>query len=341
MSEEIEKPENPEQEIKVENKEPEIKLDKPERVRKERVKHEEHEIQHKEEPFDLKMFIKDSVSIVVGIAFATVGLEGFIVPNKLLDGGVTGISLLLSDITKLDVSIFIFALNLPFIVMGYKQVSKLFAYKTFLAIVTLSILLWVLHAIHFPVVTNDKLLIAVFGGIFLGAGIGFAMRGGSVLDGTEVLALYLTRKASLQVGEIVLIINVLIFGIAAFVNGLEPAMYSVLAFMSASKMIDFLTNGLEEYTGVTIISEESENIRKNIISQLGRGVTIYKGKRGLRGKKAQESGMNDRDIIYTVVTKLELTKVKDIINELDPTAFMTTQSINSVKGGMVKARKLH
>lgn len=299
-----------------------------------------HQHRH-EEPFNLKTYIKDSVTIIIGIVCATIGLEGFIVPNGLLDGGVTGISLLLSGITHLDVSIFIFTLNIPFIFMGYKQVSKMFAFKTFLAIVTLSLTLWFLHAMHFPVITTDKLLIAVFGGIFLGAGIGFAMRGGCVIDGTEVLALFLTRKASLQVGEIILVINVLIFGVAAILNGLETALYSILAYMAASKTVDFLTNGIEEYTGVLIISEESDKIRKQIITQLGRGVTIFNGKRGLRGKKAQQSGLNDRDIIYTVVTKLELTKVRNIVHEVDPQSFMTTQSINSVKGGMIKTRKLH
>lgn len=295
----------------------------------------------KEEPFHLNTWIKDSAMIITGIVFATIGLEGFIIPNGLLDGGVTGISLLLAKVTGLDISLFIFVINLPFIVMGYRQVSRMFALKTFLAIITLSVVLWLLHAIHFPVATHDKLLIAVFGGLFLGAGIGFAMRGGCVIDGTEVLALFLTRKASLQVGEIILVINVLIFGVAALLNGLEVALYSVLAYVSASKAVDFLTNGIEEYTGVFIISEQSEKIRKQIVIELGRGVTIFNGKRGLRGKKAQQHGLNDMDIIYTVVTKLELTKVRNIVNEIDPSCFMTTQSINSVKGGMIKTRKLH
>jgi uncharacterized membrane-anchored protein YitT (DUF2179 family) len=296
---------------------------------------------HQEEPFNLKVFIKDTISVLIGIAFATVGLEFFIVPNHLLDGGVTGISLLLSFITKMDVSIFIFVINLPFIFMGYKQVGKLFAYKTFLAIMTLSVFLLIMHSFHPTAVTKEPILIAVFGGICLGAGIGFAMRGGCVIDGTEVLALFLTRKTSMQVGEIILIINVVIFGVAAALQGIETALYSILTFMAASKTVDFLTNGIEEYTGVTIISEESDKIRKQIIIQLGRGVTIYGGKRGLRGKKAQESGMNNRDIIYTVVTKLELTKVRAIVDEFDKSSFVTTHSISSVRGGMVKARKLH
>lgn len=297
--------------------------------------------QKKEDPFHLNTFIKDSISVITGIIFATVGLEGFIIPNGLLDGGVTGISLLLASVTHTDVSIFIFLINLPFIFMGYRQVSRLFALKTLLAIITLSCVLWLLHAIHFPIITKDKLLIAVFGGLFLGAGIGLAMRGGCVIDGTEVLALYLTRKASLQVGEVILLINIFIFGIAALVHGLEVALYSVLAYMAASKTVDFLTNGIEEYTGVLIISEQNEKIRKQIVVQLGRGVTIFNGKRGLRGKKAKQDGLNDMDIIYTVVTKLELAKVRNIVHEIDPACFMTTQSINSVRGGMVKTRKLH
>lgn len=302
--------------------------------------HKKHGPGHHEE-FNLKVFVKDTFSVLTGIFFATIGLEFFIVPNHLLDGGVTGISLLLSFITKMDVSIFIFAINLPFIYMGYKQVGKLFALKTFLAIITLSAILLIMHSYHPAAITKEPMLIAVFGGICLGAGIGFAMRGGCVIDGTEVLALFLTRKTSMQVGEIILIINVIIFAVAAVLQGLETALYSILTFMAASKTVDFLTNGIEEYTGVTIISEESEKIRKQIIIQLGRGVTIYSGKRGLRGRKAQESGMNNRDIIYTVVTKLELTKVRNIVDEIDNTSFITTHSISSVRGGMVKARKLH
>jgi uncharacterized membrane-anchored protein YitT (DUF2179 family) len=296
---------------------------------------------HKEEPFNLKVFIKDTFSVLTGIAFAVIGLEFFIVPNHLLDGGVTGISLLLSFITKLDVSIFIFLINVPFIIMGYRQVGKLFAFKTFLAIATLSVILMIMHSFHPTAITTEPILISVFGGICLGAGIGFAMRGGCVIDGTEVLALYLTRKTSMQVGEIILIINVLIFGVAAVLQGIETALFSILTFMAASKTVDFLTNGIEEYTGVTIISEESEKIRKQIVAQLGRGVTIYNGKRGLRGKRAQMEGMNDRDILYTVVTKLELSKVKAIVDEIDKGSFIATHSINSVRGGMVKARKLH
>lgn len=288
-----------------------------------------------------KNLIQDSLWIFLGIACATFGLEGFIVPNGLLDGGVTGVSLMLAKVFEMDVSIFILLINLPFIFLGYKQVSTIFAIKTFVAIISLSLVIFLVHHLHLPMITDDKLLIAVFGGFFLGAGIGFAMRGGSVIDGTEVLALYMTRKSSMQVGEIILLINVFIFLIAAALFGIEMALYSILTYMAASKTVDFLTNGIEEYTGVIIISIESEKIRKEIVTQLGRGVTIFNGKRGLRGKRAQESGLNDRDILYTVVTKLELTKLRNIVEEIDETSFMTTHTISSVKGGMVKQRKLH
>ncbi|MFN3342735.1 MAG: YitT family protein [Flavobacteriales bacterium] len=284
---------------------------------------------------------KDSLWILLGIACAAIGLEGFIVPNGLLDGGVTGVSLILAKLTPLNVPFYIFILNLPFIFLGFRQVSKIFAVKTFVAIIVLSVLLLVLQTMHVPRITDDKLLIAVFGGFFLGAGIGFAMRGGCVIDGTEVLALYMTRKLSMQVGEIILLINVLIFLIAASLFGIEMALYSILTYMAASKTVDYITNGIEEYTGVIIISSEHEKIRKEIISQLGRGVTIYNGKRGLRGKKALESGLNDRDILFTVVTKLELTRLRNIVDEIDDSCFMTTHAMTGVKGGMIKQRKLH
>jgi uncharacterized membrane-anchored protein YitT (DUF2179 family) len=285
--------------------------------------------------------VQDILWILAGIICAAIGLEGFIVPNALLDGGVTGISLMMAKIFSIDVSVFIFFFNIPFIALAFKAVSKEFAIKTLCAIILLSIVLFALHSYHFPSVTDDKLLIAVFGGFFLGAGIGLAMRGGGVIDGTEVLALFLTKKASLQVAEIILLINILIFTVAAILYGLETALYSILTYMAASKTIDFFTNGIEEYTGVIIVSELSDKIRKSIIADLGRGVTILNGKRGLRGKRAIADGLNERDILYTVVTKLELTRLRNIVSEIDDKCFLTTHSINSVKGGMIKTRKLH
>lgn len=282
---------------------------------------------------------RDILLMIIGAFCAAVGLECFLVPNQLLDGGVTGISLLVADLTGWNLPLLILIINIPFIFLGYKQVSPLFALKAFGAILGLVILL---QFSHFPIITNDKLLISAFGGFFLGAGIGFAMRGGGVLDGTEVLALYLSRKIRfMQIGELILVINIVIFSVAAFVFGLEIALYSILTYMAASKTVDFITQGIEEYTAVTIVSERNDQIRKAIIKNLDRGVTIYKGKRGLTGKRANSEGMNDIDIIVTVVTKLEISKLRNLVDEIDESAFLTTHAIGSTKGGMIKKRALH
>lgn len=286
-----------------------------------------------------KGIIRDILLMTIGAFCAAVGLECFLVPNQLLDGGVTGISLLVADITGWNLPLLILIINIPFIFLGYKQVSPSFALKAFGAILGL---VFLLQFTHFPIITHDKLLISAFGGFFLGAGIGFAMRGGGVLDGTEVLALYLSRKIRfMQIGELILVINIVIFSVAAFVFGLEVALYSILTYMAASKTVDFITQGIEEYTAVTIVSEKNDQIRKAIIKNMDRGVTIYKGKRGLTGKRANNDGMNDIDIIVTVVTKLEISKLRNLVDEIDESAFLTTHSIGSTKGGMIKKRALH
>ncbi len=279
--------------------------------------------------------IRDILFISLGILSAGFGLKGFLLPSGFIDGGVTGISLLLNLLFDIPVPILIFIINIPFIIMGYNQVTKVFALKTFVAISGLAICL---TFVDYPVVTNDKLLISVFGGFFLGAGIGLSIRGGSVIDGTEVLALYINRKSSLTIGDIILIINIIIFSFAAIFLNVEIALYAILTYLSASKTVDFIVNGIEEYTGVTIISDKSERIRKSILVNLGRGVTIYKGRRGFRRK---EEHNYDIDIIYTVVTRLELTKLQNEIDKIDPDAFIVQQSISDTKGGMIKKRPLH
>ena len=201
----------------------------------------------------LKENIRSLLLIILGIFSASFGLKGFLLPNHFIDGGVTGISLLVSITTKIPLSILIFLINVPFIILAYFQISKTFAFKTFLAIVGLAI---VLALVEFPTITEDKLLIAIFGGIFLGAGVGLSVRGGSVLDGTEIMALYVGRKTENSIGDMVLVFNVIIFLSGAFILGVEPALYSILTYMAASRTIDYLVQGVEEYTGVTIISEK-------------------------------------------------------------------------------------
>ncbi len=278
---------------------------------------------------------RDILLISIGILSAGFGLKGFLLPSGFIDGGVTGISLLIGLLFNIPVPLLIFLINIPFILIAYKQVTKVFALKTFIAISGLALCL---TFIEYPVITTDKLLISVFGGFFLGAGIGLSIRGGSVLDGTEVLALFVSRKSSLTIGDVILIINILIFSVAAILLNTEVAMYAILTYLAASKTVDFIVNGIEEYTGVTIISDKSDRIRKSILVNLGRGVTIYKGRRGFRRK---EEHNYEIDIIYTVVTRLELTKLMNEIDKIDPEAFIVQQSISDTKGGMIKKRPLH
>ncbi len=275
--------------------------------------------------------------LVAGVFSAALGLESFILPNGLFDGGVTGISLLAAQLTHQPqlVSLFLVVFNLPFIWLGYRQMGKGFAIRALAAILGLAL---VLVFVPFPVITQDKMLIAVFGGFFLGAGIGLAMRGGGVLDGTEILAVYLSRRASLSVGDFVLVLNILIFIVVALVLSVQTALYSILTYLAASKTIEFVVNGIEEYTGVTIISEHSDAIRRALTERLGRGVTVYAGHRGYGSRGEQPEPI---DIVFTVVTRLEVSQVTQEVNQLDPRAFVVMHSVNDARGGMVKKRALH
>jgi uncharacterized membrane-anchored protein YitT (DUF2179 family) len=280
-----------------------------------------------------KRAVKDILFMTIGILSAGFGLEGFLLPNKFIDGGATGISLLLTEVTKWPLAILLILVNLPFVIMGWRQIGKWFSIKTISAIVGLALCI---TFIHYPVITSDKLLIAVFGGFFLGAGIGFAVRGGNVLDGTEVLAIYLGRKTSLSVGDIVLVINVFIFSLAAYLLSIETALYSILTYLSASRTLDFIIEGIEEYTGVTIISPKSEEISAMIVEKLGRGITVYKGIHGF-GKRGHLTDMN---IIFTVITRLEMSRLRTELDTIDPNAFVVMQSIKDTRGGMIKKRRL-
>ncbi|MEO8447721.1 MAG: YitT family protein, partial [bacterium] len=251
------------------------------------------------------------------------------------DGGVTGISLLISNETGLPVALLIATINIPFIIIGYQQVSKIFAVKAAFAIAGLALSLVL---IEFPVITTDKLLIAVFGGMCLGAGIGLAIRGGCVIDGTEVLAIFLSRKVGAKVGDIILLINIIIFSVAAWILGVEQAFYSILTYLAASKTVDFIIEGLEEYTGVTIVSDHCETIKQAITQKLGRGFTVYSGKKGF-GKRGEAE--HNIDILFTVITRLEVSKLRNEINNIDENAFIVQHSISDTIGGMIKKRPLH
>lgn len=277
---------------------------------------------------------RSAMFIIIGILSAGFGLKSFLLPNNFIDGGATGISLLLTRILHLPLPLIIIFVNVPFILLGYKQIGQVFAVRTILGIVGLAICLAV---VDYPPVTNDKLLVAVFGGFFLGAGIGFAIRGGGVLDGTEVLAIFTSRKTGSTIGDIIMIINVLIFTTAVYFLGLETALYSMLTYLSASKTVDFLIEGIEEYLGVTIISRKNAEIKQMISDTLGRGVTIYKGTGGF-GKRGHIN--HETEIVFTVVTRLEVSRLKSEIEKIDDDAFVVMHSIKDTKGGMIKKRPL-
>lgn len=280
-----------------------------------------------------KRLFKDFILITIGIFSASFGFKGFLLTNHFIDGGATGISLLISALTGIPIYILIICVNIPFIILAFNIMGKQFAIKTTIAITGLS---FVLATISFPNVTNDNLLVAIFGGFFLGGGIGFAIRGSAVIDGTEVLAIFLSRKFGTTIGDIIIVINVLIFGAAAYYLGVEIALYSMITYLAASKTLDFVVEGIDEYIGVTIVSTHSEEIRQMIINEIGRGVTVYSGKRGY-GKRGETKEV---EIIYTVITRLELSKLTTEIEKIEPTAFIVMNSVKDTKGGMIKKRPL-
>jgi uncharacterized membrane-anchored protein YitT (DUF2179 family) len=283
---------------------------------------------------ELARNVKDALFITLGVLSAGMGLKGFLLPNQFLDGGVVGISLLLEVLTGINLSLLIMIINIPFIIITYTQVSRRFAIKTLLAIIALALCLVV---IDYPIVTDDKLLVSFFGGFFLGLGIGLSIRGGSVIDGTEVLAIYTSKKTTLTVGDFILILNIVIFSVAAYLINIETALYAILTYLVASKTVDFVVHGIEEYTSVMIISQKSDEIKTAIIEKMGRGVTILKGKSGY-GKQGHQE---EYDVIYSVITRLELQRLKTEITKIDDNAFVVENSVNDIKGGMIKKRDLH
>ncbi len=268
----------------------------------------------------------NTLLIVLGILSAGLGLKGFLLSSRFIDGGVTGVSMLLSNILGWPLAILILVINLPFIALAYRQIGRAFAIKSTLAIAGLSL---VLAFLKYPDVTPDKLLTAVFGGFFIGAGIGLAIRGGAVLDGTEIAALLISKGTHiLRVGDVILLLNIVIFSAAAFFLGIESALYSMLTYFAASKTIDFLIHGVEEHTAVIIISDHSEDIRHAIVRHLRRGVTIYKGRGGMSGA--------DQDILFCVVTRLEIGRIKTTVHEIDANAFILVHPLADAEGGVIK-----
>jgi uncharacterized membrane-anchored protein YitT (DUF2179 family) len=268
----------------------------------------------------------NALLIALGILAAGFGLKGFLLSSNFIDGGVTGVSMLLSKVTPAPLAVWLPLVNAPFVIVGYRQMGRAFALRSALGISGLSILL---ATVSFPDVTHDLLLTAVFGGFFIGAGIGLAVRGGAVLDGTEIAALLISKRSDLfKVGDVILAFNLLLFLLAMSVLGVEPALYSILTYIAAARTLDFVIYGLEEHTAITIMSARTPIIRERIVRELQRGVTAYKGYGGLTGA--------EQEILYCVVTRLEIGKVKSIVREVDPHAFVVSHPLADAEGGVVK-----
>jgi uncharacterized membrane-anchored protein YitT (DUF2179 family) len=269
--------------------------------------------------------------MVIGSALFSVGLEIFLVPNNIIDGGITGISIILSHETHFPLGIFLTVLNVPFLILGYKQIGKTFALSTLFAVVLMSIGTSLLIPVQ-PL-TIDPLLAAVFGGIILGIGVGIVIRSGGSLDGTEIVAILINKKTSFSVGEIVMFFNLFILGSAGFVFGWDHAMYSLIAYYIAFKMIDITILGLDQSKSVWIISDSSREVGEAIVSQLGRGVTYMNGEGAFSG--------DDKKVIFCVITRLEEAQLKSIVDEIDPGAFLAVGNIHDVKGGQFKKKDIH
>jgi uncharacterized membrane-anchored protein YitT (DUF2179 family) len=275
--------------------------------------------------------IKKYSLLFVGAVIASVGLEIFLIPNQVIDGGVVGISIMLGYLTNLPIGLFIFFLNVPFLTFGYKQIGKSFALATFFSITVLSIMVSLLHPI--PGLTKDLLLATVFGGLILGIGVGMIIRYGGSLDGTEIVAIILDKRTGFSVGEIVLFFNFFILSSAGLVFGWDRAMYSLLAYFIAYKMIDITIAGLDEAKAALIVSDKSEEIAKVLLARLGRGVTVFEGKGAYTG----ESKM----ILYSIISRLEISKLKTVISEIDDKAFVVITDVHEAMGGIIPKKSIH
>ncbi len=271
---------------------------------------------------------------LLGVFSAMVALEGFMLPNHFLDGGVTGISILVEEILQVPFTYLLVFFNLPFLYLGYKKIGKTFALRALLSILLLTALM---HFIEIPPVTEDKVLIAVFGGFLIGLGIGLVIKGGGVLDGLEIMAFYTTRNSGFTTGEIILALNALIFIGAAFVFDIETAMYSFLVYFTAAKTTTYVVDGFEEFTALSIISKECEEVKSLIVNDYGKAITVYKGQRGYLPGAYEVR--HDCDIVMTIVTRLEIHRIKEATLKIDPTAFFFVQRIKEVTGGIGKQTK--
>lgn len=280
---------------------------------------------------DLVNKVKKYIMLFLGSILAASGLEFFLVPNQIIDGGIVGISIMVSHLTDVSLSIFLVVFNLPFLYVGYMQIGKSFTVATLFSVISLAYWVAIFHPI--PELTNDLFLSAIYGGILVGIGVGIIIRYGGSLDGTEIVAIILDKRSGFSVGEIIMFFNLFILGSAGLVFTWDKAMYSLVAYFVAFKVIDLTIEGLDESKGVMIISNNPDEIAAALMARLGRGVTILHGEGGYTREP--------KKVLYSVVTRLEIAKLKSIIYEKDEGAFVTIQEVHEVVGGRVKKKAIH
>lgn len=273
--------------------------------------------------------ISEYLQIAFGIVLASIGLKAFLLPNGFLDGGVTGIALLVRTQVEINISFLLILFSIPFLILGYFTVSRRIVVKSIISILGLALFI---YFENFETITDDKLLISIFGGLFLGAGIGIAIRNGSVLDGSEILGVYLNDKFGISIGQIILVFNIILFSITALVLSVEVALYSILTYIVTAKVTDLVIEGFEDFIGVTIVSKKFEKVEIAIMEELGTGMTLYKGTRGVGSSGKQE----DFDIIHTIINRIDIKKMYRIVNRIDDKAFIVEFDVNTVKGGVLR-----
>jgi uncharacterized membrane-anchored protein YitT (DUF2179 family) len=276
-----------------------------------------------------KQLSSEVFQISVGIVLASIGLKGFLLPNSFLDGGVTGIAILLSEYYNLNVSLLLLIVSIPFLILAWFTLAKPIFIKSILSIIGLAIFI---HYENFNTITDDKLLIAIFGGLFLGAGIGLTIKNGAVLDGSEILGIFINNRLGISIGKVILLFNIVLFGITALLLSIEVAMYSVLTFLVTAKVIDLMIEGFEDYVGLMIVSEKINDIESELINVVGVGLTLYKGSKGY-GKRGKQNG---GDIIHTVINRIDIRRTYNLIEALDKNAFIIEFDVNNIKGGIFR-----
>lgn len=277
----------------------------------------------------IKQVFFESFQICIGILLASIGLKAFLLPNGFLDGGVTGIAILVSQLFDLNISVVLLVTSIPFLIIGWKSLTKKIVLKSFLSIIALAILI---YFENFTSITEDKLLIAIFGGLFLGAGIGITIKNGAVLDGSEILGIFINNRFGISIGKVILLFNIILFSITAVLISVEVSMYSILTFLITAKIIDLMIEGFEDYVGLMIVSEKSNEIETSLIKQISTGITKYKGSQGY-GQRGQRS---HDDIIHTVINRIDINRTYRLIEKIDDKAFIIEFDVNKVQGGILK-----